>query len=383
MENEKKPRILLLADYSNFHTTLAKGLRKLGCDVTVMSDGSFFMDTERDVDITRRPGKLGGLLFMGRLYGPLHKKMRGYDVVSLRDPAFLDLKPERILPIFKRLVRENKACYLSYISTDIPFLDMLEAKDSPLAYSEWFVDGKPNRLRVHDPQQWYGWHSPQMQRLNEGVYAGLRGAVTALYEYHLSARRKFPEEKIAYGGIPIDVESITPVDFGVPRKVRIFLGRDYRRKLQKGSDLLEEAAKNVVARNPDKAELVILENRPHKEYMEVMRSCHLLLDQIYSYTPATMALEGMASGLTAVTGAEPEFYEFIGERENFPIVNAPIHLEGLEKCIEKVIQEPSALVENARRSRRFVETHHRMEVVAKRFLDFWMKDSLQAERKNE
>lgn len=373
MDKDRKLKILLLADYSNFHTTLAKGLRKLGCDVTVMSDGAFFMDCERDIDITRRPGILGGLQYSARLLGPLHSKLRGYDIVSFRDPAFLDLKPKKILWFLKRIIRDNKNSFLSYISTDVPFLEMLEAPDSPLKYSEWFVDGQPNRLRLQDEAQWHGWLSDDMRELNEYFYNNVKGAVTALYEYHLSARRKFPDSDIAYGGIPIDTENIEYHDFGVPGKVRIFLGRDNRRKLQKGSDLLEIAARNVVAKHPEKAELVIIENKPRKEYMAIMQSCHLLLDQIYSYTPATMALEGMASGLTVVTGAEPEYYDFIGEKENFPIVNAPIYLEPLEKEIERLVLHPGDFPDRGKRGREFVKKHNGVDTVARRNLEFWKK----------
>lgn len=375
MAIERNPRILLVADYSNFHSTLAKGLRKLGCDVTLVSDGGSFMQCDRDIDITRRfKGKLGGMLHAANLYKTVHTRMKGFDVVSFRDPQFLDLRPDRIRFFLNLIASLNSNCFLSYISTDIPFLDMLEAEDSPLRYSEWFVEGKPNRLRIEDSWQWDGWHSDGMKRLNRDFYRKMKGAVTALYEYHLSAERIFPEERIAYGGIPIDVDSIEPQVFDNPEKIRIFLGRDYRRKLQKGSDLLEIAAKRVVERHPGKAELIILENKSREEYMRVMRSCHILLDQIYAYTPATMALEGMASGLTAVTGAEPQFYEFIGEKENFPIINAPIELEPLERCIKALVEHPEQLRERSIRSRQFVEKHHRMEMVAGRFLDFWMKN---------
>ena len=373
MKTADNLKILLMSDYSNFHSTLAKGLRKLGCNVTLISDGSTFMECDRDIDISRRDGKLGGLKLAYNILLPLHSKLKGYDIVAFRDPNFLDLKPSRNLWFLRRFFKENKACFLSYLTTDVPFLDMLEAHDSPLRYSEWFVDGHPNRLKVQDPRQWERWHSQDMKKLNEFFFSNIDGAVTALYEYHLSAERLLPKERIAYGGIPIDTESILPVNSETPRKVRIFLGRDYRRKLQKGSDLLEIAAKNVVEKYPDKAELIILENKSHSEYMQVMRSCHLVLDQIYSYTPATMALEAMASGIPTVTGAEPEFYEFIGEKENFPIINAPIELEPLQKCIEEIILKPSDLPERGRRSRVFVEKHHSLPVVASRFLDHWMK----------
>lgn len=376
MKEGKKPNILLVGDYSNFHATLTKGLRKLGCEVTLVSDGSTFMECERDIDISRKyPGKLGGLLLASDLFIKFLTKMRGFDVVSFRDPQFLDLRPERIQWFFNRIVASNTNCYLSYLTTDIPFLDMLEAPDSPLRYSEWFVDGKPNRLRIHDSVQWDGWHSREMQELNRNFYGKIKGTVTALYEYQLAAERMFPKEKTAYGGIPIDLDIIPHKIIDRPAKVRIFLARDYRRKLQKGSDLLETAARNVVARHPDKAEFIMVENVSHKDFMSVMQSCHILLDQLYSYTPATMALEGMASGLTAVTGAEPEFYDFIGEKENFPIVNAPIELEPLEKSIEAIVLDSNKLHERSIRGREFVKKHNAMETVAARFLDFWMKNA--------
>lgn len=374
MQPDKFPRILLVADYSNFHATLAKGLRRLGCDVTLVSDGSTFMECDRDVDISRRhSGKIGGLLHAMDLYRTFRRHLRGYEVVSFRDPAFLNLKPGRIAWFFKAIADANANCFLSYLTTDVRFLDMLEAPDSPLRYSEWFVDGKPNRLRLEDAEQWNSWHSPAMTRLNDVFYSRMKGAVTALYEYQLAAERIFPKDRTAYGGIPIDVDSIELQVFDRPKKIRIFLARDYRRKLQKGSDLLEIAARNVVARHPEKAEFIMVENVSRSHYMEIMRSCHIMLDQMYAYTPATMALEGMASGLTAVTGAEPEFYDFIGEKENFPIVNSPIELEPLEKCIEGLVLHPEMIGERSRRGREFVERHNHMETVARRFLDFWMK----------
>lgn len=374
MEPGKKPRILLVADYSNFHATLAKGLRAIGYDVTLVSDGGSFMNCERDIDISRRhEGKIGGLLHASSLLLTVIGKMRGYDIVSFRDPQFLNLKPGRIRWFLNILTSSNRACFLSFLSTDMKFLDMLQADDSPLRYSEWFVEGRPNRLLLEEGWRWEAWRAAEMKALVDSFYSRMKGAVTALYEYHMAAERVFPKDKVAYGGIPIDVDSIAPQIMERPDRVRLFLARDHRRKLEKGSDLLEIAARNVVSRYPRKAEFVMVENVPRSQYIETMRSCHVLLDQMYSYTPATMALEGMASGLTAVSGGEPEFYKFIGETENFPVVNSPIELEPLEKTLEEIVLHPERLRERSIRGREFVEKHNRMETVARRFLDFWMR----------
>lgn len=369
----RPPRILLLGDYSNLHATLASGLRTLGSNVTVISDGSTFMECERDFDISRKPGKLGGLMLTAKLLGSLRKKLEGYDIVSLRDPNFLELRPQRTGYFFHRLLRNNKSVFLTALTTDVPFLDLLESRDCPLKYSEWFIGFKPNRLRVLDEEQWNSWHLPVNVNHHKDIYNNIDGAVSVLYEYHLSLQRALPEEKISYGGIPIDLDKIDFIERETPRKVRIFLGRDRRRKLIKGTDFLEEAARRVADRHPDKVEFVLVENVPRKQFFETMFSCHIVLDQIYSYTPGTTALEAMAAGLTTVTGAEDDYYRFIGEDSNFPAINAPIDLDALTDVIGQIALNPHQLRERGIAGREFVRRHNDVNLVAERFLRFWLE----------
>ncbi len=60
-------KILLLGDASNYHATLAHALRLEGHDVTLASSGSGWMRTHRDIDISRKNGKLGGAILWARL----------------------------------------------------------------------------------------------------------------------------------------------------------------------------------------------------------------------------------------------------------------------------------------------------------------------------
>jgi len=50
-------RILLFEDYSRLHTLLAKGLRALGHDVTLVGNGNMFHGFSRDIDIRRGDGR--------------------------------------------------------------------------------------------------------------------------------------------------------------------------------------------------------------------------------------------------------------------------------------------------------------------------------------
>lgn len=371
--SERPLKVLLLGDYSNCHRSLATGLRALGCDVTVVSDGSLWLDCERDVDISRKPGKAGGIELAWRLYfGRLRHHLEGNDVVAIHDPNFVKLRPQLLAPLFDRLVKRNKAVFLTSMSTDIAYLDMLAAPDSPLRYSEWFVDGEPSRMYRANPVKWEQWHAPTLVKYHRDVLRRIDGAVSVLYEYQLGMERALGADRAAYGGIPIDTGAFEPQQLPDKiDKVRIFLGRDRYRKLMKGSDLLEIAAKRVVERHPEKAELMIVENRPYCEFVELLKDSHLVLDQIYSYTPATTALMAMAYGLNVVSGGEPEYYDFIGEAENRPVINAPVELDPLTDAIERVVLNPREIAERGRRSREFVVKHNDATVVGRRFLEFW------------
>ncbi|MDE7388946.1 MAG: hypothetical protein K2M97_06835, partial [Muribaculaceae bacterium] len=323
--------------------------------------------------IARKPGKLGGLsLALKMRTGRRRDAMRGNDIVALHDPDFLDLRPHRMKPLFDGLIRNNGGVFLSAMSTDIAFLDMLEAPDSPLRYSEWFVNGQPSRMYQENPAKWAEWHNTELTEYQKHVFAHLDGAVSVLYEYQLGMERYLGTEKTAYGGIPIDTSLFDQVE--LPDRIRcvkLFLGRDRTRKLMKGSDMLEVAAKRVIEHHPGRAELVIVENRPYREFVELLRDSHVVLDQIYSYTPATTALMAMAYGLNVVSGAEPEYYDFIGEHENRPIINAPIDCDALTDTLEQIVLHPELIAERGRRSREFVVKHNDCTTVARRFLDFW------------
>ena len=111
--------------------------------------------------------------------------------------------------------------------------------------------------------------------------------------------------------------------------------------------------------------------------MERLRDADIVLDQLYSYTPATNALLAMAMGKVVVSGGEPEYYDFIGEYDNRPIINAvPDDDEALFRSIEEAVLNPRSLIERGIKSREFAIKHNDADVVAKRFIDFWKSKSL-------
>lgn len=368
--------ILLLGDASNYHATLAKGLRALGHRVTVMSNGSRWQKTDRDIDITRRPGKIGGAMHWLSLWYRHHKDLKGYDIVQISNPFFTELKPARLSPIFDRLKRENGAVFMTALGTDPFYVKECLDPTSPIAYSEWRIGSEPGALAIARPSLIEEWTNSMMTAYASHIYDNLDGVVTALWEYHVQISRQLSPERYAYIGLPIDVDSIKHVGIkpGLgKRPIKLLLGRHSYRQPEKGTDLLEKAARVVEDRHPGLAVLEIVENLPFKEYCHKLEEADIVLDQVYSYTPATNALLAMAMGKNVVSGGEPVFYDFIGEHKLRPIINASPRLDALIETLDNVVMSPEKIEARGRDSRIFVEKHHDCRIVAARAVQFWQK----------
>lgn len=126
-------KILLLGEYSNVHHTLAQGLRHLGHEVVVASDGDGWKNYPRDIDLRRNvPSKTDSLRFIGRLLRNF-RKFKGYDIVQIINPVFIPLKAERILPFYKYLRRHNGRIVMGAMGMDYYYIKSLSGhEDVPL-----------------------------------------------------------------------------------------------------------------------------------------------------------------------------------------------------------------------------------------------------------
>ncbi|MCD7710184.1 MAG: glycosyltransferase family 1 protein [Porphyromonadaceae bacterium] len=362
-------KILLLGEASNLHWTLAEGLRVLGHDVTVASAGSGFMANRRNIDLTRNGYGIGGsvryLFAILRHLPTFHR----YDVVQLSNPVFLHLRPEKNRLVFDYLRRHNAKIFLDALGTD--FYYVTACQKGAFRYSDFYIDGQ---LRSYPGCQKTvkAWCSEPLKSLNRYIAERCDGIAACLYEYYVSYQNEFPE-KLAYLPIPIHLsEDIAPDNrWGENIPVRFFLGIQRERSALKGTDIFDEVLLAIQKKYPEECEIKRVVSLPLSAYLESMRSSHILMDQLYSYTPATNALQAMSQGLCAVSGAEPEYYTFIGENQLHPIFNAIPDSQQLYTLVENIIKGKKELPQRCADSRTFVEKHHNYIDVARQYLDFW------------
>ena len=366
-------KILLLGDYSACQLTLGQALTRMGHSVTLASDGCKWMHTVRDYDLRRRlPGTAGGaLLYLGlRWLRPL----RGFDVVSLISPTFATLRPERLKSIFDRLRRDNGAVFLTAAGTDKAMMDYYLSDNCRLAYTEYRnSDGSCNERNTANLLADMQWQKGTLGSYCDYVYDHIDGVCTTLYEYHLAMAARFPAEKVCYTGLPVELPPRPGNLYNAEHPVKFMLGRDRHRMAWKGTDRIEAALTAALADNPGCGELDIVENLPYAEYLERLWQSDVLIDQLYSYTPALNALLAMARGKAVVSGGEEDFYRFIGENDLRPVINVKPDDDELYATFVNLLRNRKDIEHCAAESYDFVKRHNSADAVARRTLDFWIE----------
>ena len=358
-------KILLLGEYSNVHATLAEGLRMLGPQVTVASDGDGWKDYPRDVDLARRPGKLGGMALLAKVFAQL-PRWRGYDVVQLINPLFIELKAERLFAIYRYLRRHNKHIVLGAFGMDWYWVHECTFR-KPLRYSDFNI-GAEVRTNADALKEQHDWLGTVKQRLNQLIAQDCDAIVTGLYEYDVCYRPYFPEKAHF---IPYPIRTTPKANpqplgrSGLP--LTLFIGISRGRNEYKGTDIMLHAAEDVQRKYPGRIELKKAEGVPFAEYQHMMENSDVLMDQLYSYTPAMNGLLALSKGIVLIGGGEPENYDILGETELRPIVNVQPTYESVFHELEQLVLHPERLPELKRQSIEYIRRHHDYLKVARQY----------------
>ena len=361
-------KILLLGEYSNVHWTLAEGLRQLGHQVTVASNGDFWKDYPRDIDFARSPGKWGGIRLMAKVCARL-PLFRGYDVVQLINPMFLELRAERLFPIYRYLRHHNRKVVLGAFGMDWYWVHTCTYK-KPLRYSD-FNFGDQVRTEPDAVKEQRDWLGTTKERLNKLIAGDCDAIVTGLYEYDVCYRPYFPG-KTWFIPFPIRLPEAFSTTQCKRSKVTVFIGINPGRSAYKGTDIMLQAAKDIRTKYGHRMKLNIAEGVPFEQYREMMEGSDAILDQLYSYTPSMNPLLAMSKGIICIGGGEPENYEIIHEHELRPIINVMPNYESVYQELEQLILHPERIPRLKLQSREYVERHHDYLKVARQYEQLYL-----------
>lgn len=360
-------RILLIGEYSNLHWSLSEGLREVGHEVCVLSNGDFWKNYRRDISLVRGEGRFAGIKYLMDAIRLL-PKMRGYDVVQLINPMFLELKAERIVPFYRYLRRHNKKIFLGAFGMDALWVkagtDKKTFRYSDFNIGDKTIDNESTRELIAD------WSGTAKERLNYIIADDCDGIIAGMYEYHTAYKERYGY-KLTHIPMPINLDNSKPPKRDDKEIIKFFIGIQKSRSQYKGTDIMLRALMRVKENYSEKCEILKAENVPFDEYSSMIENCDVLLDQLYGYSPGMNALLALAKGKIVVGGAEEEYYQIIGEEQLRPMVNVLPQEEDVYKKLEQLIQRPENINRMQEDSYTLVKKHHNHRHVAEMYLNFW------------
>ena len=385
-------KILLVGEYSNVHCTLADGLRALGHSVTVASGGDGWKNYRRDIDLRHRLTLGGHISFATRLLRAL-PRLRGYDIVQIINPVFFEMRPGPHRFLLDYLRRHNGRLVLGAFGMDY-YWAQVNRDIRPMRYSDFNI-GPSIRIDAVAQADADIWIGTQAERLCRHAATVADAIVAGLYEYWVTYR-------MAEGGALAAKTTYIPFPIAMPREggssdgadwsdmsdrsdksgrssrpelskepsvtfvrpLRIFVGISKGRSAYKGTDIMLRAARRLQRAYPDRVCLLVAEGVPFERYRKMMDGSDVILDQLYSYTPAMNALLAMSKGIICVGGGEPEHYDLLGEKELRPIINVEPNEQSVYSALEDLTLHPERIPELKRQSKEYVRRHHDVQRVA-------------------
>lgn len=359
-------KILLVGEYSNVHWTLAQGLRALGHEVTVASGGDSWKDYPRDIDLAHTLTLKGHMGFAWRLLRAL-PRMRGYDIVQLINPVFLEMSPWPHRIIFDYLRRHNKAVVLGAFGMDYYWVQV-NRDLRPMRYSDFNIGDvvRTDKVAQTDTDIWIG---TEAERLCRYVAEKCDAIVAGLYEYWITyqlAEGGELKQKTVFIPFPVPMPKVTNRG-REDGPLKIFIGISKGRSVYKGTDVMLKAARRLEEKYPERVELMVAEGVPFAQYQSMMDGSDVILDQLYSYTPAMNALLAMSKGIICVGGGEEEHYELLGEPALRPIVNVLPDEESVYRGLEQLLLQPERVGTLKRESVEYVSKYHDPIAVAREY----------------
>ena len=359
--------ILILGEYSGFTKNLVKGLKGISsANIVIFANKDGFKSITQDaktysyksaknISILGKEIKKTYLFSAFAEFIKFKKDIKQYesyfDVVFILNPEFV--RPNYcVIPLFSTkdidyVKKKDAKVYLSACGLDSVFLSFLkQTNDFSYSYLENIYQGRffatQNRIALE--------------------YVDYIIPVTAYYAEAYA--NSFVANKVLRTiPLPFDIDSVEYTENTVKDKVTIFNGvlQNY-----KGAEYVERALAVIQNKYKDRIE-IINERMPYAEFLKCLGNINIYIDQC-SLHHGMAALISMSAGCVTFTGSS-ENEEKVFNYSPLPVVSI---FDNIDEIVEKLdwwINHPDEFSEQGYKSRKYVETVHECNSVAKLFLE--------------
>ncbi len=351
-------KILLLGEYSGLHKNLAIGLRELGHDVQVMSEGDGWKNIISDIKLPT----LGGLSYWNKLkaifsYYKAFYSLPEYDAVHLISPTIFYM-PYKFFAM-RILFRKQNNVFLSGAGEDKYYYKYgYEKLFRYWFYSDLGVVSSYKGIRKF----WFNIvHNYIEKRIVSFIPVGCEYKITW---------EEYSKAKIA-DFIPMALDiSETPIIEEKDTKIVFFHGLN--RDDVKGTKYIKRALKQLEQEYSQEVEVIIEGGLPLDEYLKVLAKADVVLDQCKSYGYGMNALYAMSLGKIVMSGAEPECIANMPVDE-VPVINITPDATQIYNRLVDIIENKAQINSLKRSSFEYVAKYHNPVLVAQAYIKEFTK----------
>lgn len=358
-------RILLIGEYSGLNNELKSALISIGHHVTLAASNDFFKKYPSDINLGN-----GSNIYTYKLsqffFPLLHlRKFVGYDIVHIINFYIFPRAPHLNLFFVKFLKQNNGLVTLSGAGDDPFFVKYSKEtmRYNPInPHEEYDRNGKAYYMRSKK-------HLDIMHKYMNYI----DGVIPIMYEYYSTFCEAGYSDKVCFPiPIPIDVSSIEKKDNTI-KNGKVFFFHGLNRYGFKGTFIIEKCFDLIRSKYPRDVSCTIDGGMPFNEYMLLVDSMNVNVDQVFSYSLSMNPLYSMAKSKVVCGGAELES-AILYEGSLPPVYNIKPDVDFIVKVFEEIIENKTDIPRIGMESRDFVEKYHNPTIVARQYLRYW--DSL-------
>ena len=375
-------RILLLGEYSNFHSTLKTGLEKNGHRVLLSGRNDGFKGFKLDISLEPKLfaiypfRKLKNLIYLlfkfdiscfEVLYNFFKNKnhFKGYDFVQLINEFPLKTTPYFDTLILKFIFKHNRKVILSACGDDVTYINYVLSSNLPHHVLTPFQENlKMKPYFKHS----LNYLKPTHKKLSAFVKKNVSQIIPGDYDYEMAYQKQPKVKPLIPFPVNIDKIKFTPLD--VSGKIKIFHGINRINYYKKGNNHFCEALKQIQTTYKERIEIIEVESIPYKDYIKLYNASHILLDQTHAYDQGYNALEAMAQGKVVFSGFSDGFKSHYNITKTIGIHTTP-DVEAIVKNLSWLIENPKEIIKISENARAYIETYHNYSIVAQTYLETW------------
>ena len=358
-----KKKIWLFGDFSGYH----KAINDILCESNeyasvLVSSGDGWKGIENNgISLRRRGGPLASVLFklydLLRLYWSLPKDI---GASQLMNPIFITESSIVNYLFFRKIRKNSRKVVLICAGTDA--LLWHYAKNYKYSYITNQIKAEPEKRHP-----WASWHRAL---LNRYIVKYVDSIVPTMYEYNMPYTELPNTRSYVLLPCPVDEFNKHP-DIYPEDKEKIVFFHGVTRPHFKGSCFIKDAFQKASEIYGDKAEFIISEKMPYKEYLKAIERADVIVDQCLSYSYGINAILALASGKICFSGAEPIAIK------NMNIINCPII--NILPCSEQILNEIGIILEKDSLELNqlkllgleYVQKYHSPNLIQKQLSSYW------------